>query len=214
MAESLASQPFWDKIARRYAADPIKDMPGYERSLERTAHHLGRNDHVLEIGCGTGMTALRLAPLVAQLGATDAAPEMIAIARERADEAACRNITFSVAQAHRIDVPASSLDAVLAFNLLHLVSDRGAVLQAVRRALKPGGLFISKTPCLSEMSRLVQLAVPVMRAVGKAPFVSFFNGEELEREIEAAGFTTFERGRHGSGRKEPRLFLVAGKTGV
>ena len=37
---------FWDRIARKYAADPIADMAGYERTLERTRHYLER-DHVV-----------------------------------------------------------------------------------------------------------------------------------------------------------------------
>ena len=31
---------FWDRIARKYAADTISDMAGYERTLERTRHYL------------------------------------------------------------------------------------------------------------------------------------------------------------------------------
>ena len=54
--------------------------------------------------------------------------------------------------------------------------------------LTPGGLLISKTPCLAEMSPLIRLAVPVMWAIGKAPYVSFFSGPQLEQEIASMGF--------------------------
>jgi ubiquinone/menaquinone biosynthesis C-methylase UbiE len=73
---------FWDRAARKYAASPIGDMPGYERTLERTRHYLKPTDAAFEFGCGTGTTALNLAPSVARYVATDFAPEMIAIARE------------------------------------------------------------------------------------------------------------------------------------
>jgi hypothetical protein len=49
--------------------------------------------------------------------------------------------------------------------------------------LKPGGLFISKTPCLREMNPLARVAVPVMQLVGKAPYVAILSAEELEREL-------------------------------
>lgn len=52
---------FWNRVARRYARAKIGDPQGYERSLERTRALLGPGDRVLELGCGTGMTALRLA---------------------------------------------------------------------------------------------------------------------------------------------------------
>jgi ubiquinone/menaquinone biosynthesis C-methylase UbiE len=53
---------FWDRIARKYAADPIADMAGYEATLQRVQGLLSTEQDVLEIGCGTGTTALRLAP--------------------------------------------------------------------------------------------------------------------------------------------------------
>ena len=59
------------------------------------------------------------------------------------------------------------------------------------------------------MNVLIRLAVPLMRMIGKAPHVSFFTAEALEQDVAAAGFTVLERARHGSGRRDPRIFLVA-----
>jgi ubiquinone/menaquinone biosynthesis C-methylase UbiE len=202
---------FWDRIARKYANDPIKDMAGYERTLARTRELLASTDTVLEIGCGTGSTALRLAPSVQSTVATDISEEMVAIARERAAAAAFGSVEFKTAPAQHIAGADCSFDAVLAFNLLHLVADRPVTLREVLRVLKPGGLLISKTPCLAEMNPLIRLAVPVMRAIGKAPHVSFFSGVQLEAEIAAMGFAIIERARHGSGRNDARIFLVARK---
>lgn len=202
---------FWDRAARKYAADAIKDMPGYERTLDRVGDLLKSSDTVLEIGCGTGTTALRIAPSVSRMIATDVSREMIDIAREKATAQACQNVEFAVATVERAPGPDGAYDAVLAFNLLHLIADRPSALAHVHRLLKPGGLFISKTPCLSEMNLLIRLAVPVMRLVGKAPYVSFFSATELEAEVAHAGFAVIERGRHGSEPKDERIFIVARK---
>jgi ubiquinone/menaquinone biosynthesis C-methylase UbiE len=145
--------------------------------------------------------------------ATDLSGEMIAIAREKATAQACPNVEFAVATPDRSPWPDGSFDAVLAFNLWHLVADRASALAQVHRLLKPGHLFVSKTPCLAEMNPLIRLAVPVMRLIGKAPYVAFFSAEEFEREIERAGFTIIERARHGSERKDARIFIVARKPG-
>lgn len=212
MLRKIDDARFWDGIARKYATDRIKDMAGYERTLERTRHFLGSSDTVLEIGCGTGSTALMLAPSVSRIVGTDVSSEMIAIAREKAIAQSCRNAEFAVAMAERGPGSESTYDAVLAFNLLHLVADRPSTLAGIDRLLKPGGLFISKTPCLSEMNPLIRFAVPVMRIAGKAPFVSFFSATELEADIAGAGFTIVERERHGSGRKDARIFIVARKS--
>lgn len=211
MVDTTADARFWDRAARKYAASSIKDMAGYERTIDRTREYLRVTDTVLELGCGTGTTALKVAPHVARIVGTDLSGEMIAIAREKAAAQACHNAAFEVATPEHAPWPDNSFDAVLAFNLWHLVAGRVAALAHVRRILKPGGLFMSKTPCLAEMNPLVRLAIPVMQFIGKAPYVAIFSAAELEREIEAAGFSIIERARHGSGRKDARIFLAARK---
>lgn len=212
MLRDTRDAAFWGRIARKYAKEAIKDMAGYERTIERTRALIGGSDSVLEIGCGTGTSALRIAPVVGRLVGTDVAGEMVAIAREKVAAQACANVEFEVSAADRAPGAAGSLDAVLAFNVLHLVTDRPATLRHARQLLKPGGLFISKTPCLSEMSPLLRFAVPVAQAFGKAPHVSFFAARDLASEIECAGFTIIEQARHGSGRRDPRMFIVARTT--
>ena len=120
-----------------------------------------------------------------------------------------RNIQFAVATADAAPYPDASFDAVLGFNLLHLIAARAEALAGVHRLLKPGGLFISKTPCLSEMNPLIRLVVPLAQVLGQAPYVSFLSAEDLQRDIAAAGFEIIERDRHGSRAKDPRPFLVA-----
>lgn len=203
---------FWDRVARKYAKHPIKDLAGYERTIARTRELLGKDDSVLEIGCGTGTSALLLAPAVHRILATDVSGEMIAIAREKVAAQAITNVELAVAAATEPPAAGGPFNAVLAFNVLHLVTDCPATLQHVHRLLKPGGLFISKTPCLSEMNVLIRMAVPVMQLIGKAPSVAIFRAPELEAQIERAGFEILERERHGSHRKDPRVFLVARKT--
>jgi len=202
---------FWDRIAPKYAAHTIADVAGYERTLERVRHYLKGNEAAFEFGCGTGTTALKLAPSVGRIVATDISGEMIAIARDKAKAEGCGNATFEVARPEAAPWPDGTFDVAFGFNVLHLVTDRKAVLRGVHRLLRPGGLFISKTPCLKEMNPLVRIAVPLMQLIGKAPHVTFLSADDLEREIAAAGFEIVERARHGSSGKDVRPFLVARK---
>lgn len=216
MAGTQSDARFWDKTARKYAASTVSDPDGYERTLERTRAFLTPDAEVLEVGCGTGTTALKLAPFLGAMLATDISEEMLAIARERAGAESVGNIRFEVATPDNTAWPPASFDAALAFNLLHLVEDRAGTLANLNRVLKPGGVLISKTPCLGDMSLVAQpalrLAVPAMRLVGKAPRVFFHTAEKLEREMQTAGFEIVERGRHASKGKDIRLFLVARKV--
>ncbi|MEH2541805.1 MULTISPECIES: class I SAM-dependent methyltransferase [unclassified Bradyrhizobium] len=202
---------FWDRAARKYASDPIADMAGYERTLERTRHYLKGDEAAFEFGCGTGTTALKLAPSVGRIVATDLSGEMIAIAREKAKAEGCSNATFEVVRPEAAPWPDGTFDIAFGFNVLHLVAEREAALRSVHRLLRPGGIFISKTPCLKEMNPLLRIALPLMQLVGKAPYVAFLSAEDLEREISAAGFEIIERARHASRGKDGRPFVVARK---
>lgn len=203
---------FWNRTARSYSRSVIKDLAGYERTLSSTSDLVGVADRVLEFGCGTGQTALRLAHSIGHITGTDISSEMIAIANERKVAAACPNATFMVTDGRSTPWPDQQFDAVLAFNLLHLIKDRPRLFQSVGRALRPGGLFISKTPCLSEMNAVIRLAIPLMKLLGKAPSLSFFTADELASELTASRFSIIDQARHGSGRTDFRVFIAARKT--
>lgn len=147
-------------------------MAGNDATLRRVLGLLSPEHSVLEIRCGTGTTALRLAPTTRWLLATDVSAEMIAIAREKlnAMPIPMPQLRFEVADADAPVGDGATYDAVLAFNLLHLVSDLGPALESVVAAPIPGGRFILKAPCLGEMNRLIPaLLIPALRAIGKAP---------------------------------------------
>ena len=208
-----AQARFWDRAAPKYAASKIADPAGYEATLDRVRSLLTPAHEVLEVGCGTGSTALRLAPGVRHWTATDVSPEMIAIARRKLAAASVPQLRFDVGTASRPPMRAASLDAVLAFNVLHLVPDLDATIAALAQTLKRGGLFISKTACLAEMHPLVtRVAVPLMRAVGKAPPLLHFDAAQLQAAFERQGLAVDAVERHGSKRRDWRVFIVARKS--
>jgi ubiquinone/menaquinone biosynthesis C-methylase UbiE len=187
-------------------------MAGYEATLDRTSTLLAPTHRVLEIGCGTGSTALRLAPFTGQLLATDLSPEMIGIAREKLAAAPQPNLEFQVADADSLELDDAGYDVVLAFNVLHLVADLDAALSSAARALVPGGLLISKTPCVAEMNPIVpKLLIPVMRLLGKAPPVLSLRTSELQAALTRQGFQILAVERHGTKGKDIRPFIVARK---
>ena len=202
---------FWNRAARKYAASPIGDMDGFERTLAAVRAHIS-GKHVLEFGAGTGTAALKLAPDAARYVATDFSADMITIAREKAAAEGGSKAEFVVTTPETAAFADGSFDVAIGLNILHLIKTRSAALAELHRMLKPGGLLITKTPCLSEMNFMIRLLVPVMQAIGRAPYVEFFTATQLEREIAGAGFEITERAQHGTKPKpEPRIYLVARK---
>ncbi|MFN3587328.1 MAG: class I SAM-dependent methyltransferase, partial [Moraxellaceae bacterium] len=146
---------------------------------------------------------------------TDLSAEMIAIAREKLAATPMASLHFAVADA---EVPAfgrGDWDRVTAFNLLHLVDDLTATLAVAWQALAPGGLFISKTPCLCEMNPLLRavlpLTLPLLKALGLAPPVHFFDAATLKAALVQQGFVIDAVERHGTRGKDFRVFIVARK---
>ena len=201
---------FWDRIAPKYAKKPIADPAAYERKLARVGELLGEADRVLEIGCGTGGTALRLAAGVSHITATDVSRGMIEIARSKLGPETPDNVTFRQADAADLAV-GRPFDAICAFSLLHLVDDVPHVLDRVRAQLKPGGLFISKTVCVKDGSFLIRPFIVLLRMLGIAPKVGFLDADGLARQLRIAGFEIEELTYFGSNRMNP--FIVARRTG-
>lgn len=208
MPEQSPQAAFWNRVARRYAAMPLRNPEAWEETLARTRAQLTPEAQVLELGCGTGSTALRLAPHVASYTATDDAAEMIAIATERGADIA----TLHPLQARPGDgsLPEGRFDAVLAFNLLHLLPDLPAALAECHGKLKPEGLLITKTPCLGGLWLALWPLVRVLRAFGKAPPLRFLGPAQLERRITQAGFSI--EARDDLPRRPPSRFIVARRS--
>lgn len=185
-------EKFWNKVADKYAASPIKNMEAYEETLARTRAYLSTDQNALEVGCGTGSTALLLAPNVKHMTASDISKRMIEIGADKARTQGVENITFRHAPLPDETLTPASYDAVLSYNALHLVPDLAAALRNVRATLKPGGVFISKTPCLAQQTRLWGIPIFLLRLIGKAPYVTLLTFAALEQAISAEGFEVIE----------------------
>jgi ubiquinone/menaquinone biosynthesis C-methylase UbiE len=205
----IESERFWDSTAEKYARKPVDDEAAYAKTLERTSQHLSPEKHVLEIGCGTGTTALKLAPFVAHITGMDISGRMIEIARDKARDQGIKNVTFL--HGPHTEIPGQQddkqFDVVMAFNVLHLLDDPAKTVRDLRLRLKAGGLLISKTPCLREKTVLLRPLIWVMQKLGKAPRVHFINYLTLDDMIRNAGFDIIASGIYPA--KTGSRFIIA-----
>ena len=95
--------------------------------------------NVLEVGCGTGAFARRLAERARHVVALDLSPEMIRVARSRSAEFS--NLEFHVADARSWGFPAAHFDYIATIATLHHLPLREVILK-LKETLKPGGVLI------------------------------------------------------------------------
>lgn len=202
------STQFWDKIAEKYAKQPIADEASYQKKLAVTREYFRPDMEVLEIGCGTGSTAILHAPYVKHIRAIDFSGSMIAIAKEKAAAEQIHNVTFEQATIEALDVPDQSLDAVLGLSILHLLPEKEAAIAQVYQMLKPDGLFITSTVCMGDTMSWFKLVAPIGRALGFLPFVEVFTAQALANSLTQAGF---ELDYQWQPSKDKAVFIVAKK---
>lgn len=199
---------FWNKLADKYSRRPVADEASYRKKLAITREYFRPDMEVLEIGCGTGSTAIEHAPFVKHIRATDLSTRMVEIAKEKARAADVDNVTFEALSVDALDVPDASIDVVMAHNVLHLLEDKEQAITDVHRMLGPGGVFVSSTACIGDMLLPLRLIVPVGRFLRLFPLVKVFSVAELKDSLENAGF---EIDYEWQPKKNAAVFIVSRK---
>lgn len=156
---------------------------------------------MLEIGCGTGETAIRLAPGVAHWTATDFSTERIRIAQAKI---AGKNVVLAVADAVQA-FDGGPFGAVCAFNMLHLVDNLLDTLARIHANLMPGGELIYKTWCFLDVDLKLRLLFPMLRLFGLFPIINMLRASDLRQDIRDAGFDITEERIFGDYRQNPHI---------
>ncbi|WP_331737259.1 methyltransferase domain-containing protein [Streptomyces sp. NBC_00019] len=129
-----------------YWPDPDSGEPlaaATVRMTDELIERLGarRGDHVLDLGCGTGAPALRLAHVAGvQVTGVTVSRRQAAVAEAAASAAGLADaVRFVFADAMQLPFEDQALDRVWALESLHHMPDRAHVLREIARVLRPGG---------------------------------------------------------------------------
>jgi len=79
----------------------------------------------------------------------------------------------------------------------------------VHKMLRPGGIFVSSTVCLTGRMKFLKVIVPIGKALGFMPSVRFFAAQELLDSLTDAGFEIDHHWLPGKGNV---VFIVAKKA--
>jgi ubiquinone/menaquinone biosynthesis C-methylase UbiE len=146
----MSGRASWDGLAKWYDEKQGEDGDTWHRTLidPGLLHRLGKvkGRRILEIGCGNGHIARRLAREGATVVAVDGSPKMIARARRR-ERGRSTGVTYRVQDAANLDgIEDESFDVVVSNMSLMDIRDGAGAIREAARVLRTGGRFVA---CLS-----------------------------------------------------------------
>ncbi len=140
--------------------------PGREQAMRLL--DIKRNDHVLEVGIGTGLN-LPLYPTHCHITGIDLSEEMLEKAQDKIIELGLNSVTLKVMDATVMDFGDSEFDSAVATYTISAVPDPVGVLREMRRVVKPGGSIVLLNHFRSDrrvVGRLEDLISPVCTRLG------------------------------------------------
>ncbi|MBP88084.1 MAG: methyltransferase type 11 [Planctomycetaceae bacterium] len=156
--------------------------------LEAVGNRDGRQ-RVLEVGCGPGLLAEHLAPLVEEYLGIDATPEMVELASQRLHSSV--NASFKLSIAENLPCDAASFDIVVTRLTLHHLPRPEKALVEAHRVLAPGGRLFLADILTSEDPQAAKLHNALER-LRDPTHVRMLTRAEMVSQLEEAGFHILE----------------------
>lgn len=172
--------------AQAYVASAVHaagaDLDAIAEAVQR---HGSRS--VLDLGCGGGHVAYRVAPLVGSVVACDLSDAMLAEVLAEAGRRGLVAITTRRAAAEQLPFEDGSFDAVLSRFSAHHWGDLPKGLDEARRVLRPCGLLVM-ADAVAPDSVLADTVLQALELLRDVSHVRDYSVAEWERHIGAAGF--------------------------
>lgn len=134
--------------ASRHLRDMDSPFQRYRLRKVLEIYRPGKEERVLDLGCGWGTFTFAVAPTVREVVGVDFSRKAVDLCRDEAERRSLGNVRFLRTDAADTGLEAESFDLIIAADLLeHLYPDQTEdVLDECRRVLKRGGRLAIWTP--------------------------------------------------------------------
>ncbi len=187
---------YWGKVARQYdaAIGYIIEEETQRETGEWVSGQFSETDHILEMGCGTGVFSSLIArKKVGSLTATDGSPAMVELARTRLR--ASDNVRVLLEDCYHTSFPDGSFDGIFLGNLLHILRSPTDTLKECLRLLRDNGSLVVVDATSSGMPLRSRIAMGIryLKMFGLPPRENrIMTPDDITRMLEHGGFIVEE----------------------
>jgi ubiquinone/menaquinone biosynthesis C-methylase UbiE len=191
-----ASEP-WNLVADGYAETT---MIVFEQYAEEAiaASQLKPGAVVLDVACGPGTLALKVARAAGKVHGIDFSASMLAVFKKKIEQAGHGNIALHCGDAQALPYPDEMFDAAFSLFGLMFFPDRSKGFAEIHRTLKPGGSIavtswapVNQSPAMQAMFGALRAIKPDLpqpqRSIG-----TLENPDVFKQEMQDAGFRNVE----------------------
>lgn len=157
---------FWDRIAGFYDLAEFTNRKVNAAAAARVAELVPAGARVLDCAAGTGKFSLAVAEKAASVLCTDQSAAMLEQARKKAARCGISNIGFAARDLTSLPDPDGSFDAVIAANVLHLLSEPEHAVRELWRVTAPGGRLILPTYLQGKAGAAYGTTIKIYQGVG------------------------------------------------
>jgi ubiquinone/menaquinone biosynthesis C-methylase UbiE len=184
---------YWDKLGHGYDQFIERHWRIYSSSLlDKIYDDVEAGDNVLEVACGTGLVALKIADQASKVSGVDLSVSLIDEAKKKIKENGPYNVEFSVEDAYSLPFGNDVFDTIICTNAFQNMKYPQKALSEIKRALKPGGRFIGVVIGFGEAPKY-KILFMIFKLFLRFPLFNIFSLDKMADMIRDSGFSIVKK---------------------
>ena len=160
---------FWDKFSGLYDMFELLNYNVNRQMCRAVEEEIPKGAVVLDCAAGTGMLSMAAAKNAKKVICTDVSKNMLIEAMKKARRKGIYNIAFAKRDITSLKDKDNTYDAVIAGNVIHLLSDPEKAFSELVRVTKKGGKIIIPTYLVRESGLIFKACIRIYKLMGFSP---------------------------------------------